>query len=93
MSVEERRRGLEVANREMAEKIKRALPEGVGFVLLLFEFGPDGWLSYSADGEREDVFTTLLEWMLKMDEATTRAAIKRIATAELHGRGAAERTM
>jgi len=48
--------------------IKGAMPDGVGFCLLVFSFGPDGWLTYSSNAERPSMMDALQELLDKMKE-------------------------
>jgi hypothetical protein len=51
--------------RELSEHIGARLPEGWGFTLLLFSYGPDGNLFYMSSAEREDVVKVMKEWIAR----------------------------
>lgn len=55
---------------EIARKLGRAigggLPEGVGFALLLFDFGKDGNLTWISNAQRDDMLKALQEFMQKV---------------------------
>lgn len=38
----------------IARLIKGAMPDNMGFVLMVFDFGPQGFCSYMSSAERED---------------------------------------
>jgi hypothetical protein len=49
-----------------ATLIKDELPDGFGFILLAFNFGPEGHLIYTSNAERKDAIAALKEWLLKV---------------------------
>lgn len=48
-----------------AEQVKARLPDGWGYILLVFQFGPGARLGYVSNAKREDAVATLKEWLLK----------------------------
>ena len=56
---------VEFALREVAEFIKPKLPDGMGFTLLMFDFGSGGNMFYISDGQREDVLKSMQEFIDK----------------------------
>lgn len=61
---------LEAECHELGRLLKAGLPEGVGFVLALFEYGPDGWLSYLSSAKREDCLKALRELITVIETRT-----------------------
>lgn len=61
---------VEFALRETAEFIKAngRLPIGMGFVLLMFDFGDKGNMFYISDAQREDVLKSMQEFIDKNKE-------------------------
>ena len=51
--------------REIGRMLKKTMPKGYGFTLLLFEFGKGGNLFYISSGERADVIKTMEEFIEK----------------------------
>jgi hypothetical protein len=60
---DELRKMLEGICRALADRIRAALPEGVGFALFLFNFGEGGNTAYVADADRADIVRLLYEWI------------------------------
>lgn len=54
---------MEATGRAIAERIGVDLPKGIGFTLLLYQFGPGGWLNYISNGRREDVVKAMEEFI------------------------------
>lgn len=54
---------LEEQAQEVADAIRDVLPEGIGFGLILFDFGEDGQLTWISNGRREDIRKALIEWL------------------------------
>lgn len=54
---------------KIAKDISSQLPEGMGFVLLAFEFGnsPNRRLNYVSNGNREDIVKVMREWISKTE--------------------------
>jgi len=50
---------------ETAGLIGSVLPPGTGFVLLAFDFGPNGRLEYVSNAKREDVVKAMIEFIAK----------------------------
>lgn len=49
--------------KDLGAELKRRMPEGMGFALLMFDYGADGSLFYIADAEREDMIRTMEEFI------------------------------
>lgn len=47
--------------RSMRLTIESDLGKGIGFAMILFDFGPSGSLAYAANAERADMIKTLQE--------------------------------
>ena len=58
---------VEFTLRETAEFIKAngRLPMGMGFVLLMFDFGENGNMFYISDAQRDDVLKSMQEFIDK----------------------------
>lgn len=57
------RTALEEKSREIGKIIGAALPNGVGFALLLFNFGEGGNLAWISNAQRDDMMLALAEFM------------------------------
>lgn len=57
---------LEEGARKLGRVIATGLPEGVGFALLLFDFGADGNLTWISNAQRDDMLKALQEFMRKV---------------------------
>jgi hypothetical protein len=64
---------------ELGHRIGSALPDGAGFALVLFDYGPTGSTTYISSAQREDLVKLLrelaevLEHSLKSAKGTLRA--------------------
>lgn len=58
--------------RGIGQVLKDAMPPGIGFALVLFSFGPDGWLTYLSNGQREDMIKCLEETLQKIRSSPER---------------------
>ncbi|MEP6651803.1 MAG: hypothetical protein ABJA82_00500 [Myxococcales bacterium] len=47
--------------RAVGNALKDVMPEGVGFALVMFDFGPGGSLAYCSSAQREDMIKVLAE--------------------------------
>lgn len=56
---------LEAHAKRIARSITDALPEGVGFALLIFDFGEHGHLTWLSNADRQDMIRALHEFMQK----------------------------
>lgn len=59
------RLSLESECRDIGRIIGGTLPEGVGFVLMMYDFGDRGSLAYIANGERDGCMKTIREWLTR----------------------------
>jgi hypothetical protein len=64
------REELEQECREIGRRIARSLPDGVGFVLSIFDFGPGGNMAYISTGQREDCIRMLRELLEHVEQHT-----------------------
>lgn len=56
---------LEGHARDIGRTIGGALPKGVGFALLVFDFGEDGHMTWISNAQRDDMLRALQEFMQK----------------------------
>jgi hypothetical protein len=52
-------------SRELGVLLDKQMPKGVGFMLMVFDFGQKGNLAYISNGVREDVVRVLQEFIAK----------------------------
>ena len=62
---EEYNEAVEFALREVAEYVKQRMPDGMGFTLLMFDFGAGGNMFYISNAQREDVLKSMQEFISK----------------------------
>lgn len=62
---------LEETARDIGRTIAEATPEGAGFVLVLFDFGPGGHMTYLSNARREDMIAMFSELINKLDNKGT----------------------
>jgi len=60
---------LEANARKLARLVGQDLPKGVGFTLLLFDFGHGGHLTYVSNAERGDMLRALDEFRERMNQS------------------------
>lgn len=48
---------------EIGQILKRVMPEGWGFTLLMFTYGEGGTMTYLSSADREDMLKALQEFM------------------------------
>lgn len=58
---------LEEIARDVGREIGEAMPPGVGFALLVFDFGSDGTISYISNARREDMIAALKALIVNME--------------------------
>lgn len=58
---------LETFARGLVEALTEALPEGIGFALLLFHFGEGGNLAWISNAQREDMIRALREQLARFE--------------------------
>jgi hypothetical protein len=51
--------------KEIGQILRKACPEGYGFSLLIFNFGPDGSMFYTSNAQREDMIRAMQEFIQK----------------------------
>ncbi len=62
-----RRVTLEAATADIARRLKGEMPDGVGFCLVLFNFGSEGSMAFASTGQRADTKAMLRELLDKME--------------------------
>ena len=60
-------RDLEKRAGEVGRMLKDIMPEGVGFVFLMFTFGEDGWMTDASNAERGAMIKALNEMVEKLE--------------------------
>jgi hypothetical protein len=55
------------AARLMGDVLKGAVPEGVGFAVLIFDFGAGGNLAYVSNAQRADMVKAMREFITKVE--------------------------
>ena len=58
---------LEEKAREVGRTIKGQLPSDCGFLLLMFDYGEDGWLSYMGTARRPDTANLLRDFADRLE--------------------------
>jgi hypothetical protein len=53
---------------EVGYRIGKAMPKGWGFALFIFPFGPNGTMHYVSNANRDDIVTTLMEFIARSQE-------------------------
>lgn len=61
-----KRLALEERAADVGRVIAKLCPPGVGFTLLLFDFGEGGHLAYMSNGQRDDVVRAMREFIERM---------------------------
>lgn len=56
--------------RELAKQITAWIPKGWGFTLFIFSYGEKGSLFYISSAQREDMISTVKEWLAKQEGGT-----------------------
>lgn len=59
---------VEVEARNIGRVIGKSLPPNIGFGLVLFSFGEDGFLTYISNAQREDMVKALRECADKIEQ-------------------------
>lgn len=62
-----RQRLLEQFSAVEGRNLRSRLPKGTGFALMLFDFGPGGFLSYTGNSNREDFMRVLRETLAVLE--------------------------
>lgn len=57
---------LEAAARQLGRRIKQGVPPGVGFVVVMYDYGPNGHMTFLSSGDRGDTMKMLRELLQKM---------------------------
>lgn len=52
---------------ELARVLSEVLPDGVGFALLVFDFGKGGFMNYISNSERADVVRAMREFIARAE--------------------------
>lgn len=61
-------RMLEAKLHSIGKMIADEMPEGVGFAMVMFDFGEGGFFSYLSTAERADMVALLDEWRKRLVE-------------------------
>lgn len=64
---EVRNEAAEKALRDIADHINGMVPAGMGFTLLLFDFGEGGNMFYMSSADREDMIKAMKEFISKQE--------------------------
>ncbi len=56
--------------RAAAQKLKRVMPNGVGFAVLVFDCGDKGNLAYVSNAERADMLQAMREFIAKVERGS-----------------------
>lgn len=51
---------------DIGDTLSKAIPPGWGFALLMFEYGPDGTMSWISSAQRADMCNALEEMLFKL---------------------------
>jgi predicted secreted protein len=51
--------------KDIGESLRSAMPDGYGFSLLIFSFGPGGDMFYTSNSDREDMIRAMEEFIQK----------------------------
>lgn len=77
---------LERQCRRLAELIADALPAGVGFTLLIYDFGVKGNVAYCSSAQRADAIKLMREWIERAEaEAKPKAEAEGCICATANG--------
>ena len=60
----------EEALRKIGEFLTELTPEGMGFAILLFDYGEGGNMFYAAKAKREDMIKAMKEFISKNEDET-----------------------
>jgi hypothetical protein len=52
--------------RRCAKEIGAEIPDGWGFILFMFNFGPGGHMTYTSNADRKEAIAAMKEWLLKV---------------------------
>jgi len=61
---------LEEECRRIAKALANSMPTGCGFILSMFNFGPEGSLAYMSSANREDAIRVLRELVAHIESRT-----------------------
>jgi len=53
--------------KDVGMKVASACPPGIGFALLVFQFGPGGFMTYASNGQREDMVKAMRELIARVE--------------------------
>lgn len=67
---------LEAVRNGLGAALSEALPEGVGFTLILFDFGKGGNITYLSNAQREDMEQTLADLLKKWKKQRKKAGMR-----------------
>jgi hypothetical protein len=46
------------------------MPPGIGYMLMIFTMGDDGWMTYLSTAKRKDMIATMRELIAKLERET-----------------------
>lgn len=52
----------------LAALVEEQTPDGMGFAVFLFDFGVGGSMFYLANAQRDDVVSSMKEWIAKQEK-------------------------
>lgn len=58
----------EIALKKLGNLIKEKVPKGMGFTLLMFDYGPTGNMFYISSAVRKDVIASMKEFIAKQEK-------------------------
>ncbi len=64
-------------SRRIGRKMKQQLPPGVGFALLVFDFGEKGNLAYVSNADRADMLVAMREFIAKAERDQVRSVFEK----------------
>ena len=56
-----REAALAALNKELGQQLRAAMPKDTGFALLIFDFGPGGYMTWASNASRPDMVRALRE--------------------------------
>lgn len=74
----------------LGAQLKKDMPEGMGFSLLMFDYGDNGAMFYISSAERETMLTAMKEFMLKNADLDTQLTIEKTIMLKERAQGRGE---
>lgn len=69
MTTQREQKEVEAIARDIAKHIADALPHGLGFAFLVFDFGEGGTLAYMSNAKRDDMLRALHELIGNLEKS------------------------